>query len=88
LQVWLAFLIAYWAAFLGYTIFNFLHGGSTAVIAWYQHVSATGATTDGSTLGFPSWKPIRFAIGQIFVVALTGAVWIGLNKLRVSSPGA
>lgn len=87
LQLLLAVLIAYWAVFVGYTISNFSRGGSQAVIGWYQHMSATSVLTEGS-LGFHSWKPIRFAIDQIVIVALTGAVWFGLTKLQANSPSA
>jgi hypothetical protein len=35
----LSVLIVYWVILLAYSITNYLQGGSTRVLAWYQHVN-------------------------------------------------
>jgi hypothetical protein len=61
--IWL--LTAYWLIFLGYTIKNFVEGGSTAVVGWYKHIS-----------GNPfQWHWGVFLLQQIVMLALTLALY-------------
>lgn len=61
--IWL--LMAYWLVFFGYTIKNFVEGGSTAVLGWYKHIS-----------GNPfQWHWGIFLLRQIVMLVLTLALY-------------
>jgi hypothetical protein len=70
----LSFLLAYWAIFLGYTVWNFAHGGMDRVISWYAHIQNEGTLAP--------WRPSRFLVDNLIVLCLTLALLIRDRRAR------
>ena len=60
-------LIAYWVAFIGYTIMRLVTGGPSAVVVWYMHIThVNGAPVQ--------WSWSAFLARQIGILAITLAL--------------
>jgi hypothetical protein len=59
--------LAYWMMFIGYTVTNFVVGGSSEVVRWYEHIDRNSLQWNWS------WK--RFLARQLLILAITLTLW-------------
>jgi len=70
----------YWLIFLGYTLFNFIEGGSHAVVLWYQHVSTEGCLD----CLFKPWSLRNFLLEQLLMAVITVLLWLVVRRRAVA----
>ena len=86
----LAILFGYWLIFRCYTAERFVTGGSSAVVGWYKHISASpNALRDG--WHFVPWSWGRFLAAQLAIFGATLALCLversqGRRGIRTIDP--
>lgn len=68
--IWL--LIAYWVAFVGYTIMHLVTGGPGAVVVWYKHIAR---------MPF-QWNWPVFLAGQMAILTATVLLYFFERRAR------
>jgi hypothetical protein len=81
-----ALLVAYWLIFLGYTIQKLTVGGTTAVVAWYQHVGSqlipADHGVDGVAFRLRPWSLLSFLTRQLTILVITAVLAVPVFRWK------